>query len=202
MTSACDFPIAGSLPEIRREVKPLLQTSFDILVPPPALPSLQSETAHEELTALFEWVGLACLGSQRSAPANWILIFSTRHYVGFTSRTAQVLILRPTTLPRGPPLDTSPISVGLDFFHPYSWIPFSNKFSGMFCRIVTRQVIIHRSILRYDSLNLAAITAVTFDGPVSYISSSGATQGGESAWSLVASQQGAEINWILAETSQ
>src|SRR5882724_5121080 len=73
MTLACDFPIAGLPSGIKREVKPRLQTSFDIRIPPSALPSIQSETAHEELTDLFEWVGLACLGSQRSALANLIL---------------------------------------------------------------------------------------------------------------------------------
>jgi hypothetical protein len=79
------FPRTAFHPEIKRDIKSLLQTKFNIQIPSGVLPSVQSEASHEELSALFEWVGLACLGSQRSAPllhgSSTALIIASCHYL-------------------------------------------------------------------------------------------------------------------------
>lgn len=54
------------------DVQPRICRSMELLVPVPNLAPLPEESAEEwdeRIGDLFEWVGMACLGAQRSVPA-------------------------------------------------------------------------------------------------------------------------------------
>ena len=56
----------------------------------------------------------------------------------------------------------------------------------------------------HRSGSLRAMSALSFDMPASYISSSGATRGGENAWTLIVSEtefQNSETKWVLVEAA-
>lgn len=52
-------------PVAKQSVRPQMLTAANAHVPSHVLPSIDSINAQEDLAELFEWVGLASLGSQR-----------------------------------------------------------------------------------------------------------------------------------------
>ncbi len=50
-----------------RTVKPAMRSIPNVYITPARLPPVDEEDWEDEVEALFEWVGLASLGSQRSA---------------------------------------------------------------------------------------------------------------------------------------
>ena len=67
-------------------IQPQISHSTELLVPVPTLAPLPEESTEdwdERMSDLFEWVGMACLGSQR--------FVSTRHYFFFELLTKGTL---------------------------------------------------------------------------------------------------------------